>query len=200
MAKTFIGYDSLYELHDPLLDEPYRGRFDLSLESVFPIVTGSIVPPEPVAVHRAMGGDLWEVIWADQMGPLAVSHRVVELLRAHGFSGWSTYPVLVFDPERGVVPGYYGLAVTGRCGPIDYGRSQLDGIDTVLPDYVGLYFDPDSWDGSDLFFADRGRPFCTAEVKTALDRADVRNIAFTPLPKVRTPQIAVDDFPKSDVR
>jgi hypothetical protein len=201
MPTAFPGFDAIFQIHDPLLDEPYRGRFAVPPAAVESIILGERIPSEPIEIQPGMGGDEpWEVIWAHQVGPVAVADAVLDVLRAGGATGWSTYPVIVFDRKGGILSGYSGLAVTGRCGPIDYGRSHLVGADTLLPDYVGLYFDPDSWDGSDLFFTDRGRPFCTASVKEALERAGVRNLAFTPLPEVRTPQIAVGGIPDNKVR
>ena len=195
MPRTFPGFEALYQLQDPLLDEPFRGHFNLPFAVIQSIMVGEQIPNEPVPVFRAMGGDLWEVIWGDQIGAVAVAERVVDLLEEQGFSGWATYPVAVSDEEGQLIPGYFGLSVTGRCGPIDYHRGRLIEIDSPIPRYLGLYFDPDSWDGSDLFFADRGRPFVVAEVKEALERAGVRNLTFTPLLAVRTPQIAVDGIP-----
>lgn len=192
MTRLFPGFESLYQLQDPLLDEPYRGHFDLPFDIIQLVMIGEYIPVEPVTVHQAMGGEPWEVIWGDQIGALAVAQRVVNVLRAGNFSGWSAYHVVIYDDQGKEIQGYSGIAVTGRCGPIDYKRSRLVEVDTLIPDYVGLYFDPESWDGADLFFADRGRPFVVSEVRNALETADVSNLVFTPLQKVRTPQIAVD--------
>ncbi|MFL5345942.1 MAG: hypothetical protein ACJ8AT_14220 [Hyalangium sp.] len=113
----------------------------------------------------------------------------MQLMRSHGFTGWSLYDVSVRDKQGQVIPGYSGLAFTGRCGNIDYTRSvEVPRIYPagVFPVRKGLLFDPASWDGSDLFMPAEfvGWKFVVEEVKTAFERAKVRNVEFTPLDQV----------------
>jgi hypothetical protein len=195
MHRPFPSFEAIYQLEDPLMDEPYRGALGLPHDAARLATRGEYLPESPVPVYPSMGPDLWEVIWMDNFGPMAVLDQVVDLLRAQSFTGWSTYSVAVHDWSGILVPRYFGFAVTGRCGPIDYRRSRLVNTHTMIPDYVGLYFDPTTWDGSDFFFSDRASPFVVAEVKDALEQAGVPNLKFTPLPDVRTPQLAVDGLP-----
>jgi hypothetical protein len=84
------------------------------------------------------------------------------------------------------VPGYGGLAVTGRCGNLDDSMSvQVPRIypGGIFPVLKGLLFDPASWDGSDFFMpAQRfSFVFVVEAVKKAFERAKIRNVKFTPL-------------------
>lgn len=91
------------------------------------------------------------------------------------------------------LPPYYGLAIAGRCGGIDASRrvevpKQYPG--GIFPVRKGLYFDSDSWDGSDIFMPE-GRvrwTFVLGEVRSALETARVKNVRFTPLPEVEQSQ------------
>lgn len=50
-----------------------------------------------------------------------------------------------------------------------------------FPCYKGQYFDPDTWDGSDLFTpttSSTGKIFMLEPVKQALDWAKIRNLIF----------------------
>jgi hypothetical protein len=49
--------------------------------------------------------------------------------------------------------------------------------------WKGLFFDPESWDGSDFFMpAERvGYVFVVEAVKRAFERAKIRNVEFKPL-------------------
>lgn len=48
--------------------------------------------------------------------------------------------------------------------------------------WIGLYFDPVSWDGSDVFLPKgNGRTFITEDLKSALERAGITNVYFTAL-------------------
>ena len=178
-ADKFPGFENVYDLGDPLGRE-FRGKISLSVPDAR-AATRADLRPGRVQVHWAMGrrtpGDL---IRTTSGAPLLVSDRVVELLKAGGYSGWSTYPVEVFGKDRLRIPGYHGLAVHGRCGAIEDDRSVK--VDRqfpagVFPMWKGLYFAPATWDGSDVFMP-RGSDwiFVVAPVKQSLESAKVSNL------------------------
>ncbi|MCH8806244.1 MAG: hypothetical protein IH986_09175 [Planctomycetes bacterium] len=115
-----------------------------------------------------------------------VSDHVVELLRP--LSGWTTYSVEVYGKKGELIPGYHGLAVTGRCGPIDNSLSQPRVCEPPVPQgrrsrkWFGAYFDEKTWDGSDLFVPEgTAMTVVTDAVKQALLRAKITNVEFEPL-------------------
>ena len=121
--------------------------------------------------------------------PVLVSDRVVGILKAGQFSGWRTYPINLFAKDGARIPGYHGLAVHGRCGPIDNSRAvKLQAIypGGVFPTWRGLFFDPATWDGSDLFMpaGEVGWILAVDAVKRAFEKAKVSNVLFTPLDEV----------------
>lgn len=126
-----------------------------------------------------------EVIWTTHAVPIIVSDSVVQLLRSHGFTGWSLYDVTLHDKKGELIPGYHGLAITGRCGDIDWSKGIPE--PKVYPARVstvwkGLFFDPASWDGSDLFMPANTVHVCVVEaVKKAFKKAKVRNVVFEAL-------------------
>jgi hypothetical protein len=86
------------------------------------------------------------------------------------------------------LPGYHGLAVTGRCGPIDDSLSD----EVVLPPPVprgrarralrGICFDSATWDGSDVFTPEGyTASFVVERVKTAVEAAGITNVEFARL-------------------
>jgi hypothetical protein len=92
--------------------------------------------------------------------PVLLGERVVDLLRSSGFTGWRLVPVELRHKAGDVLSTYHYLCVHGRCGAIDDSRSErmekrFPG--GVFPVLKGLYFDPATWDGSDIFIADRRR-------------------------------------------
>lgn len=127
-----------------------------------------------------------DVVATTSAHPIIVHSRVVELLRANGFTGWFSYPVRLFARGGAEFTGYAGLAVTGRSGAVDRARSR-----TIMkrfprgefPVRKGLFFDPESWDGSDLFIpGEVTGVFVLDEVKLALERGGVRGFDFEALP------------------
>lgn len=129
-----------------------------------------------------------DVVWASAV--LLLSEKVLRILADRSFSGWTTYQVDLRDKSGAVVDGYVGLAITGRCGPIDESKSltilkQFPA--RVSPMRKGYYFAPSTWDGADVFIpstAGDGRIFVTAPVRDALVEAKVRNLKLISLEEV----------------
>ena len=150
---------------------------------------------DPVPTRRAMGSKKpSDLIGTTMATPLLVSDRVVTLLRDEGFTGWRTYAVDLVGHDGAPIPGYHGLAIHGRCGPIDDSKSvqvpqQFPG--GVFPVWIGMYFDPDTWDGSDLFMSEdgKGSKFVIENVKRAFHKAKIRNVQFEPLEEVERPSL-----------
>lgn len=61
----------------------------------------------------------------------------------------------------------------------------------VFPYWRGLYFDPDTWDGSDIFMPGgrTGWVFVLDHVRDALEKAHVKNVAFQRLDEVERSQV-----------
>ena len=187
-SNEFPGFNKIFYLGGTGSRRAFRG--DLGVETtdeVFALTRAELQPAHPITVKWAMGSAKpGEVIWTTYAVPIIVSEFVVQLLRSHGFTGWSLYDVSVQDKQGHLIPGYSGLAITGRCGKIDYTRTVV--VPRVYPAGIfpigkGLLFDPESWDGSDLFMpADNvGYKFMVDDVKKAFERAKIRNVSFTPL-------------------
>lgn len=136
-----------------------------------------------------MGGLPKDFIWTSYAGIMVVSQRVVDLLKANGFKGWITYPVEIHGKNSELIEGYYGLAITGRCGHIDDLKSKTVMIDYPagkVPKLHGMYFKPSTWDGSDLFMTpiETRYVFVLEPVKIALQKAKISNLAFEKLTEV----------------
>jgi hypothetical protein len=151
------------------------------------LLRGEWVPEATLNVHWAMGRPNPEdVTGGRSIGLFYLSPEVQELLVANGLTGWSTYPIALHNKAGEICPGYAGLSITGRCGPIDEqgGRvmpGQKPGIKYVLR--MGLYFDATTWDGSD-FFCPEGRNaymFATERVKRLFEQNAIKRFKFTPL-------------------
>ncbi len=144
---------------------------------------GEYVPNEALVHRRLRGGSgsrPYDIVTTSSIGYL-VSERVVDVLKGH--SGWSLYPVRVLDKQESEIPGYHGLAVTGRCGPIDFhkgrdlwrGRPGSAAIKRWTRNY--LYFDPASWDGSDMFCQAGSANFMVvSRLAQALKKAKITNL------------------------
>lgn len=188
-SEVFPGFSSVYLLSEPGGSRVFRGEISLSVDDAF-AVTRAEKEPGRVEVRWVMGGKLpSDVIRCTVAAPFILHERVVSVLRDGGCSGWGTYACDVIDKTGAVVKGYSGLAVRGRCGPIDNALSVK--FDKIMPGgafkwWRGLYFDPATWDGSDVFVPEGNSAWILVveRVKKALDRAKVKNIEFTSLDTV----------------
>lgn len=151
---------------------------------------GTTFPDRPVRIEWQEGNKSpADVIWLDVL-QLVISARFFDALA--GFTGWSTYPVEVYDGWGNRVPGYAGLVITGRCERVVEDLLRVEGTGPWA-EYVGLQFELDFWDGSDLFYPRHGPgPIATAALREALRRAKITNLRATQLPKVRTNKDMVD--------
>ena len=185
--RAFAGFDRLYELSDPPPYPQLCGTLAVDdYEDLIGLVRGERRPPQPLPVHLDRDAPSGDVIWLENVAGALVSERVVGLFHQRGLRGWTTYPVTVIDLSGAARPGYHGLAVTGRCGPLDWSHSRplAEEPDSPYALYRGYAFDPDSWDGSDFFlwelmpgfyhFADF--PFATEAVRAALEDGGIANV------------------------
>lgn len=155
------------------------------------ILRGEITPQYPIVLDYSMGGKPRDVIGTGMVHIKAFADRAIETLREGGFTGWTTYPVEIYGKNKERIEGYQGFAVTGRCGPIDDSKSPLESREPRVPGgrrvqrRVGMYFDPQTWDGSDIFMAEQwGCVFVVERVKLTLEKIKVKNFSFTRLTEV----------------
>lgn len=151
-------------------------------------------PAGPVVLRwdggRGVPGD---AVWPD-VGTLVASAHLLAVLA--GFSGWRTFPVEVHSRAGEIVPGYTGVAVTGRCGPLCYDNSRVEG-EGNWERYVGLRFDPATWDGSDVFGCPNGRWLLgTERIARALKAARIRNVVATRLSESWYFKESLDETPE----
>jgi hypothetical protein len=181
-TDPFPGFENLFELQDPVANPPFRA--DILFDKPFRLLRAETSPTEPVRVAHAMGGRPQDFIWTTYGSVFLVSERVCKLLENARVSGWKTYPVEVIDRVGAIVPGFYGFAVTGRCGSIDPSMSHY--YQKLAPvqhgkacwHRKGLYFEPRSWDGSEIFCPSGrgGYVFVVERVKQLIEKAKVRNV------------------------
>lgn len=186
-SRPFPGFDRLFHLQEPGNSRAFRGHIDVTSAEAFALTRAEMQPPHPITIKWAMGrARPVELIRTTLVSPFIISTSVVQLLRSHGFTGWSLYEVSVHDKQGQWVPGYHGLAITGRCGEVDWSRSiEVPRIfpGGIFPVWKGYFFEPGSWDGSDFFMTSgrSGSVLVVEEVKKAFEQAKVRNVEFTPL-------------------
>ena len=144
----------VYRLGDALSNTAFRGEVN-DVNQIWRARRGD-PPSGAIAVRHMSGKILRDLIWTGAVAPL-VSERVTSLLAGASLSGWSTFPVKLFDAGGQEINGYVGLAITGRCNWIGFDRREEASI--FRPNrsggqtryFRGLKYDEQSWDGSDFY-------------------------------------------------
>jgi len=184
-SSRFPGFDHVYWLTEPGTSRAFRANLELAdRHQAFAITRGEAHINKPIKATWFMGmEEPADIIRTGYIAPILVNERVLTLLRDIRASGWGTYEVQLFDKRGERLAGYYGLSVHGRCGPIDTERSakvyrRFPG--GVFPMWRGLYFDPEEWDGSEIFMpAGRSSWVLVVEsVRDAFREAKVSNVRF----------------------
>ena len=173
-----------------IIEEPgIGGRFRGSLESAsadpLALVRGELPLPPGLAARWETGkARPHDFIWTTLAIPVLVSAKVVGLLQEVGATGWSAPPIPLFGKQGEAIPGYHLLTVHGRCGPVRDGRSarvMKPYPGGPFPVWRGLYAEPGTWDGSDLYMPEGGAGwiFVSPRMRSKLERARVGNVVFT---------------------
>ena len=172
------------------------------------LTKGISAPTNALEFFRQDGNVPYDYISTSLVNVHLFSDRVFGCFRQHGFEGWKTFPAIVRGGDGFIMPAYQGLAVTGRCGPIDSSMShQLPPQDVesadadASPVLIGLYFQLETWDGSHIFSPDgASHVFVVEEVKAALERIGATNFRFRSLNELENRRASLRRWNESRVK
>lgn len=187
-----LDYRSFYTFREPWATRPFRLKdretaHTLKFEQTNRIARGVEKPPTPLQFDVYKGGEATDILWSQSIHLVCVSERVVVLLEENKITGWSTYPIEIFGQDGDLLPGYFGLAVTGAVCELDRSRSELIDMPSPVPGgksyqvYRGLYFNENQWDGSDMFWINRAGKIVSDKVYRLFKQHKLTNVKFTPL-------------------
>jgi len=200
-----LNFKKFYELSDPMATRPLRLRTALesnwlSSRDARALARGRLRLDSPLKLVASSGGQATDFLWSEFPPLVCISSRVVALLETNDCTGWSTYPVEVYDRQGKLLPDYHGFAITGPECQRDKNRSEIVEKPPPAPGgrsyrvYKGLYFDESCWDGSDFFWVvPFGGRIITEKVYRLFRKHKVRNIELTPLPDVEI-DVLFDEF------
>lgn len=156
----------------------------------------------PVIFEQKYGKKLFDVIDTGHASLYLISDRFKELLENNKFTGWKVFSVEIFDNTGKQIFGYQGLSITGRCGPINYSKSEIIEKQPVPNGklskyYKGKHVDIHSWDKSSFFLPEGNTGIIVdQEVSKAIKSYKLSNIALENLADFEIAIYAVS--PKSE--
>jgi hypothetical protein len=187
-----FDYGRFFALGEGFTPSAVRASSAEAIPDPYALTRAEVSPHAPISFVHFEGRDLHDLIGTTYAGLHLLSDRAIHVLAERQFTGWATYPVELRDVHGDPVPGYQGLAVTGRCGPIEDSLSPIDVLPPpvptgkAMPHRIGLFFEPETWDHSDVFTPrDTNWVFVTEEVRDAFAAANLTNLNLRRLTEVQ---------------
>lgn len=173
-----------------------------SIDAWRTLFRGERAPDAPLVCDRAGGSRAVDFVAGGSVEIRFMSPRMIEVLRSHGFTGWQTWPAEVHGKDGVLLPGYEGLAVTGRCGDLRLESLSLEeacsrrwGKSGYFVKLDATWYDLTKWSGHDVFTpAGVNMVFVTRRVHDALRRSKLTGIGLEPLVDVAV-YVPVDRLP-----
>jgi len=140
--------------------------------------------------------------WTDVLNPNSVSmyffsQRFINLLEINEIKGWKNYPIIILDKKGNEISGYSGFSILGKCGKIDYSKSEVY-EKRLVPNgllskyYKGLHVDWDEWDGSDFFIPkDTLHVVVSEKVKQIITKNKITNVVLQNLAEYEISEYAL---------
>lgn len=180
-------FSDFFVIEDPSSKKNFRGQISSDIAGYR--LSRSEVIVDKFAIRYLEGAEEPSAIfWNRSNDPFCVSNEVLNILTTNGITGWSSFPVSVEDKNGKAWDCFSALTIHGRADAINYLESdivfkQMPGGPS--PSFKGLYFTPESWDGSDLFMtrADQfGKTtafmYATKKLVQVFRKEKTRNIRF----------------------
>jgi hypothetical protein len=144
----------------------------------------------PVVFKQEYGNKLQDILDTGWPSLYLISDKMKTILEDSDLTGWETFAVKVLDKKGQEIQGYHGLSITGRCGKIDYNKSeiierQLVPNGPLVKYYKGLHVDLDKWDGKDFFIPEKYFGIMTTQrAAETLKKNKLTNIKFENLSEI----------------
>lgn len=108
-----------------------------------------------------------------------ISDRMKRIFKENEFTGWETYPVLLFDKKGHEIKGYSGFTVIGRGGQRKYLLPKQE-VDKMVKEEKAKYIEWDisQWDGTDIFRIDPNYVMITDRVKKIMTQNKIEAPSF----------------------
>lgn len=144
----------------------------------------------PVVFKQEYGKKLQDMLDTGWAGLYLISDNMKTVLEENHLTGWKTFAVKVLDKKGQPIEGYHGLSIIGRCGKIDYSKSEVF-EKRLVPQgplakfHKGLYVGLDEWDGSDFFLPEKYYgTIISSKAAHILKESKLTNIRMTNLAEI----------------
>jgi hypothetical protein len=153
----------------------------------------------PVVFKQEYGNKLHDILDTGWASLYLISDKMKAVLEENSLTGWKTFDVKVMDKKGQQICGYRGLSITGRCGKIDYLKSEI--IEKLLVPNgplvkycKGLHVGLDKWDGTDFFLPDKTLWIViTKKAADALKKNKLANVRLENIAEIEIPYFSMQE-------
>lgn len=151
----------------------------------------------PVIFKQEYGNKIQDFLDTGWPSLFLISDKLKVALEENSLTGWKTFDVKVLDKKGQEVLGYNGLSITGRCGKLDYNKSEI--IEKqIVPNgpfvkyYKGLHIGLDEWDRTDFFLPQKNFGiFITQRAAEVLRKKKFENISLQNISEIEMDHFTV---------
>ena len=153
----------------------------------------------PVVFKQEYGKKLQDMLGTGWAGFYLISDNMKTVLEDNNLTGWKTFAVKVLTKKGEEIEGYHGLSITGRCGAIDYSKSEIIEKRMIPTGPLakfrkGLHVGLDKWDGSDFFLPEKNfGTIVTSRAADILKKNKLTNIRLENLADIEAPIFDIDN-------
>ncbi len=153
----------------------------------------------PLRFNQKYGRKWGDLVGTGWLSLYLISTKFRAALEENKLTGWQTFSVEVFNKRKIVVEGFYGLSIIGKCGPINYSKSEmmtkrLVPTGPLVNRHRGLHVGLDQWDGMDFFI-----PFGSTHIiaspraATIIEDGHFENVRLENLADVEIPEVVIQN-------
>ena len=151
-----------------------------SYEFIKSILRGRVQNDVLIKIKKERGKNKHDFLLLERSLVL-LSDRIIELFKENNILGWKKYSVEFVDQE--VLTSYYLLGVKGVAGEIINSKSEKKLVPprvqggNSMEKYMGLYFNMNKWDLSDIFIPENyDAIFVNEKVKQLIEVMNLPNV------------------------
>lgn len=151
----------------------------------------------PFLFRQKYGNKLYDIIDTGTVSLYLISFKIKSILEKNLLTGYEIFTIRVFDKKGVEISGYYGLSITGKCGKIDYNKSEIiqkeaEGSRRAHKVYKGLHIGLDKWDNTDFFLPD-GTSYIIISAKAAniLKKEKLSNLVIENLSEIEIDELSL---------
>lgn len=193
-----MNYDNLFKVETKFIKGPIEIKNDeLSFEELNKLSRGEFKGMQLPITFKVISGTKWTpVLKQPTVGLLVIRKDVINKLNINKITGFKSFNVLILEKDGKIIDDYFGFAITGKCGKIDFKKSKILERKTkvgFIKYYIGLFPNMETWDRTDIFRPDSSLfVIMNKKTKEIFDDFENNILDFTPLEQVATMGVIVD--------